>query len=42
MKDCPNNRVVIVTEGGEYDSASETECELLAENDKFGDALENF
>ena len=41
MKDCPNNRVVIVTEGGEYDSASETECELLAENDKFGDALEN-
>jgi hypothetical protein len=33
MKDCPNNRVVIVTEGGEYDSASEDECELVAEND---------
>jgi hypothetical protein len=32
MKDCPNNRVVIVTEGGEYDSASEDECELVAEN----------
>jgi len=41
MKDCPNNRVLIVTEGGEYDSASEYECELLAENGKFGDALEN-
>jgi hypothetical protein len=33
MKDCPNNRVVIVTEGGEYDSASEDECELVAKND---------
>jgi len=31
MKDCPNNRVVTVIEGGEYDSASEDECELLAE-----------
>jgi hypothetical protein len=33
MKDCPNNRVVIVTEGREYDSASEDECELVDEND---------
>jgi hypothetical protein len=33
MKDCPNNRVVIVIEGGEYDSASEDECELVAKND---------
>ena len=34
IKDCPNNRVMIITEDGGYDSASEGECELLAENDE--------
>jgi hypothetical protein len=40
IKDCPNNRVVIVTEGGEYDSTSEDEYEPLAENNKFDDIQE--
>ena len=35
IKDCPNNRVMIITEDGGYDSTSEGECELLAENDEF-------
>ena len=39
MKDCPNNRVVIVTDGGEYDSASKDECDLSAEG-KSDDAQE--
>ena len=34
IKDCPNNRVMIITEDGGYDSASEGECELFAENDE--------
>ena len=29
IKDCSNNRVMIVTEDGEYDSSSEGECELF-------------
>ena len=41
IKDCPNNRVMIVTEDGEYDSASEDECELPAENDKLDDTQED-
>ena len=32
---------MIVTEGGEYDSASEDECEIAAENDMFDDAQES-
>ena len=39
-KDCPNNWVMIVTEDGWYDSASEVECELLAENDEIDDTYE--
>jgi hypothetical protein len=40
IKDCPNNWVVIVIEGGEYDSTSEDEYEPLAENNKFDDIQE--
>ena len=32
---------MIVTEDGEYDSASEDECELPAENDKLDDTQED-
>ena len=32
---------MIVTEDGEYDSTSEDECELLAENDKLDDTQED-
>lgn len=40
IKNCPNNRVMFVTEGGEYDSASEDECELPAEINNGDDAQE--
>jgi len=40
IKDCLNNRVMIITEDGGYDSASEGECELLAENDEIDNTHE--
>lgn len=40
MKDCPNNRVVIATKRGEYDSSSEDECEVFAQNDKCDNSQE--